>query len=205
MTQNNEQHLPEVINFDYNGNAVSFTVNGKIMVNATEMAKPFGKQPIDWLKHQQSKDFLDALSKLRKISLADLVIVKKGGSNPGTWMHKDAGIEFTRWLCPEISIWYNDRVKELLEGKSFMHQFARSMDERMTKVENYIFESSKKIELYEQRKSDEDMQLVMINFQAPMYLKKQLNVHCAANHLSTRDFITRLIKEELGKEVNYEH
>jgi hypothetical protein len=114
-------------------------------------------------------------------------------------------MEYARDLSAEYAILTNDIIKELVEGKSFMHQFARSMDERMTKVENYIFESSKKIELYEQRKSDEDMQLVIINFQAPMYLKKQLNVHCAANHLSTRDFITRLIKEELGKEAKTLH
>jgi hypothetical protein len=66
MTQNNEQHLPEVINFNYNGNPVSYAINGLIMVNATEMAKPFGKQPADWLKTQRVKEFLDVLSKTKK-------------------------------------------------------------------------------------------------------------------------------------------
>lgn len=84
------------------------------MANATQMAKQFGKQPIDWLKHQQSKDFLNALSKVRNISLTDLVQVRRGGTTPGTWMHEDVALEFARWLSPAFAIWCNDRIKELL-------------------------------------------------------------------------------------------
>lgn len=84
------------------------------MVNATEMAKPFRKQPIDWLKTNQSKDYIETFSKLKFISLTDLVQVTKGGNNPGTWMHEDVALEFARWLSPSFAIWCNDRIKELL-------------------------------------------------------------------------------------------
>jgi hypothetical protein len=36
------------------------------MVNATNMAKPFGKRPIDWTKTQQSVDYVNTLSKVKK-------------------------------------------------------------------------------------------------------------------------------------------
>lgn len=38
--------------FNYNGTDITFASdeNG-LMVNATEMAKPFGKQPSDWTKN----------------------------------------------------------------------------------------------------------------------------------------------------------
>lgn len=100
--------------YDYKGSQISFSLGENVMANATEMAKPFGKQPIDWLKTNQSKDYIEAFSKLKIISLADLVQVVKGGNNPGTWMHEDIALEFARWLSPAFAIWCNDRIKELL-------------------------------------------------------------------------------------------
>lgn len=101
--------------FEYNGNAVTFQLgNGEVMANATDMAKPFGKQPVFWLNNQSTKDFINELAKLRNLSLTDLVQVIKGGNNPGTWFHEDVALEFARWLSPAFAIWCNDRIKELL-------------------------------------------------------------------------------------------
>ena len=104
--------------FSYNNEAISFkNENGVVFVNATEMAKPFGnsKRPQFFLQLQQSSDFLSELSKARNIALTDFVTVIKGGSNPGTWMHEDVAIEFSRWLSPSFAIWCNDRIKELMK------------------------------------------------------------------------------------------
>lgn len=101
--------------FQYNNNPVTFRMDGDVMANATEMARPFGKQPVFWLNNQSTKDFLAELSKLRNLSLADLVRVIKGGNNAGTWMHEDVALEFARWLSPAFAIWCNDRIKELLK------------------------------------------------------------------------------------------
>lgn len=86
-----------------------------VMVNATQMAKPFGKEPKFWLINQSTNDYLSELSKVRNLTLADLVQVTKGGNNPGTWMHEDVALEFARWLSPAFAIWCNDRIKELLK------------------------------------------------------------------------------------------
>lgn len=101
--------------FIYEGSPVTFQLGEATMVNATEMAKPFGKRPIDWLKYQQSQDYINALSEVRNITLADLVRVTKGGNNSGTWMHEDVALEFARWLSPQFAIWCNDRIKELMK------------------------------------------------------------------------------------------
>lgn len=101
--------------FNYLGSEITFQIgNGEVMANATEMAKAFGKQPIDWLKSQQSSDFLNALTKLRNVSLDELLTVVRGGSNPGTWMHEDVAMEFSRWLAPEFAIWCNDHIKQMI-------------------------------------------------------------------------------------------
>lgn len=101
--------------FRYNDNPVTFGTGGVTMVNATEMAKPFGKRPVDWLRYQQAQDFISILAKVRKNTSADLVRVIKGGNGmQGTWMHEDVALEFARWLSPMFGIWCNDRIKELM-------------------------------------------------------------------------------------------
>ncbi|MCT4590496.1 MAG: phage antirepressor KilAC domain-containing protein [Carboxylicivirga sp.] len=102
--------------FYYNGANITFQLgNGDVMVNATQMAKSFGKQPSDWMKNKSAKEFIHSLSVVRNILRTDLVIVSQGGNIQGTWMHEDVALEFARWLNPQFAIWCNDRIKELLK------------------------------------------------------------------------------------------
>lgn len=101
--------------FQYNGSPITFQKGDNVMVNATQMAKSFGKEPKFWLMNQSTTDYLNELSKVRNLTLTDLVQVTKGGNNPGTWMHEDVAMEFARWLSPAFAIWCNDRIKELLQ------------------------------------------------------------------------------------------
>lgn len=100
--------------FEYNGNSISFGKEGNVMINATEMAKPFGKSPKDFLKTEQTKVYIGTLGEVKKILSSDLVRVIYG-DNGGTWMHEDVAMEFARWLSPAFAIWCNDRIKELLQ------------------------------------------------------------------------------------------
>ena len=103
--------------FKYKGFDVTFkTINDKLYINATEMSKPFGKRPVDWIKLPTTISFLEALSIVRKSHNSDYqpVITKVGPpiTGGGTWYNEDTTIEFARWLSPEYSIWCNDRIKE---------------------------------------------------------------------------------------------
>lgn len=49
--------------FKYNGVGISFKVGENLMMNATEMAKPFGKFPYDWFRLPSTNDFLMAFVK----------------------------------------------------------------------------------------------------------------------------------------------
>lgn len=100
--------------FSYDNNPITFQLGEATMVNATEMAKPFGKLVKDWLKNNQTKEFISTLSTVRNILLTDLVKVKQGGTAQGTWLHEDVALEFARWLSPAFAIWCNDRIKELM-------------------------------------------------------------------------------------------
>lgn len=98
----------------YEGSKVTFSKGDDVMVNATQMAKTFGKRPVDWLRLPTSKTFLEELSKVRKSHFEKLVKTQAGGANPGTWFHEDVAIEFARWLSPAFAIWTNDQIKILM-------------------------------------------------------------------------------------------
>ena len=100
----------------YNGSPVTFKLgDGTTTVNATQMAKPFGKLVADWQRQKSTQEFLKALSADMGIPISALIQTVKGGiGEQGTWMHEDAALEFARWLSPKFAIWCNARIKELL-------------------------------------------------------------------------------------------
>lgn len=109
----------QIEKFTYNDSPVTFEMNGEIMVNATEMARPFGKWPAQWQRLPSTHTFLIELIDVRKSHINNLIITKRSGTNGqrgggGTWFHRDVAIEFARWLSPAFAIWCNDRIMELL-------------------------------------------------------------------------------------------
>lgn len=85
------------------------------MVNATEMAKPFGKRCNDFLSTKQTNELINSLSAKTGIPATGLVTVNQGGNNQGTWLHEDLALIFAQWLSPDFYLWCNDRIKELLQ------------------------------------------------------------------------------------------
>lgn len=101
--------------FQYNGSPITFYKGDNVMVNATEMAKPFGKRCNDFLSTKQTNELINSLSTKTGISATGLVIVNQGGNNQGTWLHEDLALIFAQWLSPDFYLWCNDRIKELLQ------------------------------------------------------------------------------------------
>lgn len=102
--------------YDYKGSQISFMSGENVMVNATQMAKPFGKLVGDWLRLKTTTEFTEALASDMQIPISALIQTVKGGnSEQGTWIHEDAALEFARWLSPAFAIWCNKRIKELLK------------------------------------------------------------------------------------------
>ena len=81
--------------FQYNGSPISFQKGDSVMVNATEMAKPFGKRPAKWLELPSTKEFLVALTEVRKSDFA-LIQTDKGGINSVSESNFGLGIKITK-------------------------------------------------------------------------------------------------------------
>ena len=120
------------------------------MVNATEMAKPFSKEAKHWLTNQSTMDYIVELSKVRNLTLADLVKVTKGGNNAGTWLHEDVALEFARWLSPAFAIWCNDRIKELMQtGVATVRNDDEAIAYAMSVLNKRLSESKQRVQILE--------------------------------------------------------
>lgn len=102
--------------FNYNGNNITFQIgNGDVMVNATEMSKPFSKSPSEYLRLPSTRKLIDAVMGKSRIDENQLVKTLRGGNIQGTWIHEDIALDFAQWLSVDFKLWCNDRIKELLK------------------------------------------------------------------------------------------
>jgi hypothetical protein len=103
--------------FSYKGNPIQFEeVDGKIMANATLMCNAFGKRPVDWIRLETSKRYVEAVVRNSHIDENELVTTKKGGSDSiqGTWIHEKLILSLARWLDVDFELWCDEKIAELL-------------------------------------------------------------------------------------------
>lgn len=98
--------------FNYMGSPISFKQDENLMINANHMANPFGKLTADFLRLDQTQDFIEVLD--RKLNMGYPIIKKEVGRYGGTWMHEKLALKFAAWLSPEFELWVFDRIEELL-------------------------------------------------------------------------------------------
>lgn len=108
--------------FIYGGSEIAFDItgNGNVMVNATEMAKIFGKRIDHFLKTDHATEFIGLLefppNGVNSAPLSkDEIILTKGQS--GTWMHRILALKFAAWLNPAFELWVYKTIDDLLFGR----------------------------------------------------------------------------------------
>lgn len=120
-----------VVPFYYKGEAVHFQADG--WINATSVARLFGKKPIEWLRLPANQRYMAALG--RALGLEDkvglshfgLVTTVRGGKSPGTWLHPKLAVNFARWLDDDFAVWCDLLIDALLRGElNEKQQFERA-------------------------------------------------------------------------------
>jgi hypothetical protein len=93
-----------------------------VMVNATEMAKAFGKNVDKFTRLEGTEKFIQALIKSENKKFAPphlgVQLVKKDfiyGTNKATYMHRKLALEFASWLDIDFKVWIIDVIDELLD------------------------------------------------------------------------------------------
>lgn len=102
--------------FSYNGNDVLFDTKGDVMVNATQLAKIYGKRPNDYLSLPATNQLIKAITRKYGISENQLVTSKAGSSQNGggTWMHRLIVVDFCQWLDIDLKLWCTEKLDELM-------------------------------------------------------------------------------------------
>ena len=113
--------MSKVKRFDYEGQQITFEfADGNKMVNATEMARPFGKLVADFLRLKGTEEYIELLEDRYGNShieaKREVLRVVKGGDAQlqGTWMDEKLALKFAAWLSPRFELWVYDRIQELL-------------------------------------------------------------------------------------------
>lgn len=172
--------------FEYNGNSISFGKEGNVMVNATEMAKPFGKRCNDFLSTKQTNELINSLSAKTGIPATGLVTVNQGGNNQGTWMHEDLALVFAQWLSPDFYLWCNDRIKELLQyGMTATQPTLEQMINNPDLVISLATQLKNEREEKQRLQAQAEQQQVTIELQSKELTKTAPKVSYYDNHLQS--------------------
>lgn len=105
----------EVMELEYTGNKFTMKMcDGRYMVNATEMARPFEKRPNVWLKSAEAIKVRqglvdDGVSK----SLESQVIATRGPYG-ATWLEIHLWVHFAQWLSPAFASWCSKKIVPLI-------------------------------------------------------------------------------------------
>jgi hypothetical protein len=106
----------EVCNF--NGNTITFVMNNEsMMLNATEMAKIFGKQVNEFMSNDGTKAFIKSClnngkSRFFNVEKEDDLVISR--QKTGTWMHRVLALKFAAWLNPDFEVWVYCTIENLL-------------------------------------------------------------------------------------------
>lgn len=119
-----EAPAPEPLELEYAGNRFSVRMqDGRYMVNATEMARPFDKRPAVWLK-------LVETAQLRETLVADGIsqdlacqVMTTRGAQGATWLEIHLWTQFAQWLSPAFAAWCSKKLVHLLrDGHVELHE-----------------------------------------------------------------------------------
>lgn len=121
----------EALEFIYQDTEIHFLLGNEknVMVNATEMAKAFGKRIENFKRLDETKVFIKTLldhenSKFahshmseqnqKKVFESDIIET----TNKATYYHRILALKFAAWLDPKFELWVYSKTEEVLFGNA---------------------------------------------------------------------------------------
>jgi len=119
----------------YQGAVIQQRINDGY-INATAMCKASGKALADYIRLQNSKEFLAALARSMGIPIDQLVRSILTGPNElrGTWVHPQVAIHLAQWASPEFAVLVSEWVFEWLSGKKRSDKVWQQFEDRVSLV-----------------------------------------------------------------------
>ena len=167
----------KICNFEKNPVTFLLSKENGVMVNATEMAKIFGKEVARFMENDSTKNFINSCLKTRNSSFLNVKNVEDlytSKQKSGTFMHRILALKFAAWLSPDFEVWVYSTIEQLLFGK---HVEREKSFERTLSLQAELSELEYKV-----NKTGED-------FERYLYLRKELS--------REKSYRTSLTKESL--------
>lgn len=148
--------MNNVIPFHYQGQPVRFNSDG--WINATDVAKRYGKRPADWLRLPAGQSYMAALARALNLetdvgkSHFGLVLAEKGGKVQGTWLHPKLAVAFARWLDDDFAVWCDLHIDALLRGELDEKQQFDQACKRLTDAQHVASLSGKELAAWRWKK-----------------------------------------------------
>jgi hypothetical protein len=137
------------LQFIYQDTEIHFLINpldNNVMINATEMAKPFNKEVRSFLRLDGTQNYIKTLlekenirtdvygynDQNRKIYTEEDFV--KTNNKAGTIMHRKLALKFAAWLDVDFEVWIFDTIDEIIFGHYKKHWQAHAIQEQ-SKVE----------------------------------------------------------------------
>lgn len=106
--------------FKFNEYEITFESKDlNVMINATQMAKAFGKRIDFFLKSEHAKEFIKVLEltpfggRSEPLKRDEIIKTQNGVS---TYFHKILALKFASWLDPKFELWVYTAIEHLLFG-----------------------------------------------------------------------------------------
>lgn len=131
----------KALEFIYQETQIHFLLGNdkNVMVNATEMAKAFGKRTDVFLKTDNVKTFIERLNLPPNGGRLNEKIVDERGRN-GIYFNRLLALKFAAWLDVDFEIWIYTCIEEILFGNYQKHWEAHMRQEaakvRMNDLKN---------------------------------------------------------------------
>ena len=145
----------------YNGTNITFELKEKdVMVNLTEMAKAFGKKPIDFLRLPSTNQLIDAIVRKSHIDVSQVVTTVRGGSSPSTWGNRLIALSFAQWLSVDFHLLCLEKIEELLtHGVATVSNDDEAILHAINILQKRLDEKSKKLEIAENVILEKDIEI----------------------------------------------
>lgn len=111
----------------YNETEISFSISNTdkdVIVNASEMASAFNKNPKDFLKLKETEKYVNTLlthlnfeKDIPSHKYEDIVFIK----NDLVFMHRKLAIKYASWIDMNFGIWLFETVDDILFGNYKKH------------------------------------------------------------------------------------
>lgn len=145
----------KALEFIYQDTQIAFVLGNdkNVMVNATEMAKAFGKRTSDFLQNQSTIEFIKQVELTLKSVNSDLKMYENRGQS-GMYFERRLALKFAAWLDVEFEVWIYNVIDDILFGS------AKAVGKKLTEKEKAKKELQKLVEVIYETENKEAIQLL---------------------------------------------